>query len=261
MNVLTRDDGPVRVLTLNRPEVRNAIDLDLRVELGDALEKAMAEPSVRVVVLTGAGALFCSGGDVSTMRQMGAEEAAHRTELAQRVVRAIMTGPKPVIAAVEGGAYGAGLSLAIACDRVVAASDARFSISFQRVGLAGDMGIFGSLPARVGRARAKQLLLIPRELLAPQALQLGLVDSVVPGGTALSSALADAAQLAAGPARAYAAVKSLLSDASDILEAEAEQQVQLFGSDDFGEGVAAFHERRRPVFKETPRVRLPIRFR
>jgi len=249
--ILVEDQGAVRVLTLNRPELRNAIDLDLRIELGDALEKAMAEPSVRVVVLTGAGRLFCSGGDISTMRRMDADEAAHRTELAQRVIRAITQGPKPVIAAVEGGAYGAGLSLAVACDRVVAADDARFSVSFQRVGLAGDMGIFASLPARIGVARTKQLLLLPTEIPAAEALQIGLVDAVVDPGTALERALEDAGRLAAGPARAFAATKRMLRISVQILEAEAAEQVELFGSADFGEGVAAFHEKRTPNFEET----------
>lgn len=252
--VLTRDLGQVRILTLNRPDVRNAIDLDLRIELGDALEKAMGEPGVRAIVLTGSGALFCSGGDISTMRRMGAEEAAHRTELAQRVVRLILTGPKPVVAAVEGGAYGAGLSLAIVCDRVVAASDAKFAISFQRVGLAGDMGIFGSLPNRVGRARAKQLLLFPRTVEAPEAHALGLVDALVAPGTTLEAALADAVSLAAGPARALAAAKRLLRDTRDpieLLEVEAREQVELFGSADFAEGVAAFHGKRSPNFEES----------
>jgi len=250
MTVLVEDRGGVRILTLNRAERRNAIDLPLRLALGDELEKAMAEPSVRVVVLTGAGAMFCSGGDISTMRVMPADEAAHRTELAQRVIRAITSGPKPVIAAVEGGAYGAGLSLAIACDHVVAAEDARFSVSFQRVGLAGDMGIFASLPARIGVSRARQLLLFPREIEADEALVAGLVDAVVPTGMALDTALEDAQRLAQGPARAYAAIKRLLGTTAGMLEREAAEQVQLFGSADFGEGVAAFHEKRPPRFTE-----------
>jgi len=256
--VLVEDQGQVRLITLNRPEMRNAIDLDLRVALGDALEAAMADGTVRVVVLTGSGSLFCSGGDVSTMRRMGAAEAEHRTALAQRVVRAILTGPKPVIAAVEGGAYGAGLSLAAACDRVVAADDALFSIAFQRVGLAGDMGIHATLPQRIGRARARQLLLLPHELTAAEALDWGLVDATVTPGTALEAALADAARLAAGPARAYAVTKRLLGHTdvamADLLDLEAAEQVRLFDSADFGEGVAAFHEKRRPLFAEPPGV-------
>lgn len=250
--VLRTDRGAVRLLTLNRPDVRNAIDLELRVALAEALEDAMADPATRAVVLTGAGAMFCSGGDIASMRRMGAEEATARAEAAQRVVRAVWRGDKPVIAAVEGGAFGAGVSLASACDRVVAARDARFAISFQRVGLAGDMGIFTSLPARIGLARARQLLLFPQEVDAARAAELGLVDAVVDPGTTLATALADAARLAAGPPLALAAVKRLLrppADGSpDPLDLEVQEQVRLFDTADFAEGVAAFHERRSPRF-------------
>jgi 2-(1,2-epoxy-1,2-dihydrophenyl)acetyl-CoA isomerase len=252
-SVLREDQDGVRILTLNRPAMRNAIDLELRIALAEALEESMRDPDVRAVVLTGAGSLFCSGGDISTMRRMGAEEAGPRAELTQRVVRAIWTGPKPVLAAVEGGAFGAGLSLAIACDRVVAAEDARLAVSFQRVGLAGDMGIFSSLPRRIGAARARQLLMLPRELTATEALDIGLVDVVAPTGRTLEAALEDARLLAASPPLALAAVKRLLrssaADPVDVLDLEAAEQVALFDSDDFDEGVRAFHDRRTPIFR------------
>jgi enoyl-CoA hydratase/carnithine racemase len=158
-----------------------------------------------------------------------------------------------VLAAIEGGAFGAGLSLAIACDRVLAAEDARLAISFQRVGLAGDMGIFSSLPRRIGAARARQLLMLPRELTATEALDVGLVDVVAPTGTALKAALEDARRLAESPPLALAAVKRLLrssaADPVDVLDLEAAEQVALFDSDDFGEGVQAFHDRRTPIFR------------
>src|SRR5438067_1260889 len=170
--VKCEDDGPVRVVTLNRPEVRNALDLPLRIELGDTLEEAIADTEVRAIVLTGAGPAFCSGGDIATMVDpMTPEQIHERTELAQRVVRAIWAGDKPVLAAVEGAAYGAGLSLALACDRVIAASDARFGAGFTRIGLAGDMGISATLPERLGPARAKQFLLMAQQVNATQALQ------------------------------------------------------------------------------------------
>ncbi|HTI74140.1 MAG TPA: enoyl-CoA hydratase/isomerase family protein, partial [Mycobacterium sp.] len=149
MNILTRDDGAVRTITLNRPELRNAIDIPLRVELAQAISAADADGSVRAIVLTGAGSAFCSGGDIATMRRMSQDEAMKRAELAQRVIKAIWGTPKPVIAAVEGAAFGAGAALAAACDRVVAARDARFATTFTNVGLAGDMGVFASLPRRV----------------------------------------------------------------------------------------------------------------
>ncbi|PJE01756.1 enoyl-CoA hydratase-related protein [Mycobacterium sp.] len=253
MNVLTHDGGSVRTITLNRPDVRNAIDIPLRVELAQAITAAGDDDSVRAIVLTGAGSVFCSGGDIATMRRMSIDEAGERAELAQRVIRAIWGTTKPVIAAVEGAAFGAGVALAAACDRVVAARDARFATTFTNVGLAGDMGIFASLPRRVGPAKAAQMLFLPEPIDAEQAFAWGLVDAVTAPGTALVAASKDAQRLAAGPGRAYGVIKTLLTvsptlDPVDVLDEEARQQAVLFGSDDFAEGVAAFREKRRPMF-------------
>jgi len=253
--VLVEDLGPVRVLTLNRPEKRNAIDLELRAVLAERLEAAMADPAVRVVVLTGAGGSFCSGGDISTMRRQPAEDARVRAAAAQRVVRTIWDGAKPVVAAVEGPAYGAGAALALACDRVVAAADATFHTGFTGVGLAGDMGIFASLPARIGPAAARQMMLLPRRLSGAEAVAVGLADAVAEPGGALAAARTDAERIAAGPPLAIAAIKTMLSrwprDPRKVLEAEADVQSRLFDTDDFAEGVAAFHQRRTPAFRGT----------
>ncbi|MHA7664811.1 enoyl-CoA hydratase-related protein [Mycolicibacterium sp. HS_4_1] len=253
MNVLVQDDGAVRTITLNRPDVRNAIDIPLRLELADALEAADADAGVRVIILTGAGSTFCSGGDISTMKLMSEADAMERAQLAQRVIRAIWNTPKPVIAAVEGAAFGAGAALAAACDRVVAASDARFATTFTNVGLAGDMGAFASLPRRVGTTRARQMMLLPHPLTAVIAESWGLVDATTEPGGALAAALADAQRLAAGPAQAYGVIKTLLAVSPtlppiEVLDLEAEQQARLFGSDDFAEGIAAFQQKRRPTF-------------
>lgn len=242
----------VAQLTLNRPGKRNAIDMPLRIRLAEELEAAMADAAVRVVVLTGSGGSFCSGGDISTMRRQPAEEARPRAEAAQRVINAIWSGPKPVIAAVEGFAFGAGISLAIACDRVVAASDATFNPTFTSVGLAGDMGIFASLPARVGPAVARQLMLLPRRISGAEALDMGLADCVAEPGEAVARALADAANMAAAPPLALAGVKAMFTgwpiDLREVLRREVALQERLFDTDDFAEGVAAFGERRDPVF-------------
>lgn len=238
-----------RVLWLNRPAKRNAIDMALRVLLAEQLELAMADDAVRVIVLVGAGGTFSSGGDISTMQRMGPDEAAPRAEATQRVIRAIWSGSKPVISAVEGSAYGAGLSLAIACDLVVAADDARFSTAFMGVGLAGDMGVFGSLPARVGSQQARRLMLLPRVLSGTEAGAMGMVDRVVGSGSALDVALELAVSIGDAPPLAIAAMKRLLGVPIELLDREAAEQVALFGTEDFGEGAAAFEARRKPTFR------------
>lgn len=251
--VLLEDSGPVRILSLNRPRTRNAIDLVLRVVLAEAIEDAMSDDLVRVIVLTGHGRTFCSGGDISAMKRQPPADSVGRLAAAQRVIRAIWRGPKPVLAAVEGFAVGAGAALACACDRVVAASDATFATAFTGVGLGGDMGIFASLSARAGAAAAKQLMLLPRRLTAAEALQLGLADALAEPGEALAAALADAEILAAGPPLALAGIKSMLarwqSPPEELLDAEVELQATLMDTDDFAEGIAAFAGRRAPVFR------------
>src|ERR1700761_8234964 len=251
--VLIDDNAAVRTVTLNRPEKRNAIDIELRIALAEAIESADSDPAIRVVLVTGAGPMFSSGGDISTMQRMPAERALERVQLAQRVIRAIWATPKPVLAAVEGSAYGAGAALAAACDRVVAARDATFATTFTNIGLAGDMGAFVSLPARIGAARTRQMLLLPAPISAAEAFDLGLVDAVVAPGQALESARGDARRLATGPRCAYGVIKALLAnpgtiDPIELLEREARCQSELFDSDDFAEGTAAFREKRRPVF-------------
>ena len=250
--VLTRDEDRVRVITLNRPQVRNAFNMALRAEVIAAVEAAVADDGVRALVLTGAGGAFCTGGDINTMNTMTNAEAVERAELTQQVVRTLWSGPKPVVAAVEGPAFGAGLSLALACDRVVAAADARFGAAFTRIGLAGDMGITATLAERLGPARAKQFLMFAEQVRAPDALTMGLIDAVTEPGNAVVRALADAQQLAAGPPLALATIKGILRDyplgREGSLKREAEGMLAIYSSADFAEGVAAFREKRSPKF-------------
>src|ERR1700761_6564275 len=244
--VLTRDEDRVRVITLNRPEVRNALDVPLRTELIAALDAATADEQVRAVVLTGAGGAFCAGGDISIMSGLTRDEARTRAELTQSVPRALWAGTKPTLAAVEGPAFGAGLSLALACGWIVAAADARFGAAFTRIGLAGDMGVWATLPTRLGPARARRVLMLAE-------LAMGLVDVVTEPGKAVAGAMADARKLAAGPPLALAAIKAAIgrypASREDLLALEEETQVTMYMSADFAEGVAAFQEKRPPRFE------------
>lgn len=250
--VLTEDRGDVRVVTLNRPGRKNAIDLHLRYALAEAIEAADTAGGIRAIVITGAEGAFCSGGDVSTMQRGPRHETIARARAAQRVIRAIWGTPKPVVAAVEGPAIGAGAALALACDRVVAAADATLATTFVGVGLAGDMGIFASLPARVGTARARQMLMLGTRVSGDEAFSIGLVDSVVEPGTALAAALADAERLATGPPLALGVIKQMLDGEPRhplaVLDVEVRNQTWLWDTNDFAEGVAAFAEKRRPRF-------------
>jgi enoyl-CoA hydratase/carnithine racemase len=252
-NLLVENHGPVRVVTLNRPTQRNAVDMALRESLAGAVNNAMADNVVRVLVLTGAGEIFSAGGDVAVMPGATSAQTRLRITALQQVVMAICDGPKPVVAAVEGGAFGTGLGVMAACDRVVASSSARFGATFARIGLAGDAGVFWSLPRRVGSARAKQLLLMAAEVSASEAATIGLVDALAEPGQALWAALSDAARLAAGPPLALASIKYMFNFGSAnlraVLDAETERQAALCDTEDFGEGLAALRERRPPTFR------------
>lgn len=245
-------DGSVWVLTLDDPKRHNALDVPARHQLLAALEQAVTDPACRALVLTGAGGTFCSGGDLSTMPVDDRAAARTRLDALTHIVRLLVRGPKPVVAAVEGVAYGAGLSLAAACDHVVAAADARFCCSFGRVGLIADSGLLWTLPQRVGRGRAAELLLFGDPLPATRAIQIGLVDHLVEPGNALSVAIERARRLAEAAPLAIRATKAALGrwpySLEDALALEASTQADLYESDDFSEGRAAFFGKRPPSF-------------
>lgn len=245
------DDGVV-TLTLNRPDALNALNRQLRGELLREVNAARKDPATRAVVITGAGRGFCAGAD---LRGETAERDFRRVLSTEYnpLIEAIRNLPKPVVAAVNGVAAGAGVSLALAADLVVAADDARFVPAFNRIGLVPDSGLARTLVRSLGRHRAFEILMGERQLSAADAHDAGLVAAVVPGDRLAPAAAEVARRLADGPTLGIGLTKRLLNlaeDASlpDALAAEAALQQVAGRSDDHAEGVAAFSEKRDPRF-------------
>lgn len=250
--VLERSDGAMRI-TLNRPQVLNALSLALLTELHDALTGPAAEPDVRAVLITGAGRGFSAGadlGDTPVDQDIGAllERVYHP------VVRAIAGLRKPVIAGVNGVAAGAGLSLAVACDVRVASSAARFTIGFTGIGLVMDAGSSYFLPRLIGPGRTLDLAFGNRPIDAEEALRIGLVESVVAADEFEAHVWDRVKALAAGPTLSYALVKheirsSLDNTLAQQLAVESEAQAAAAASQDVSEGIDAFKSKRAPRFR------------
>jgi 2-(1,2-epoxy-1,2-dihydrophenyl)acetyl-CoA isomerase len=251
--VLVARDGPVAIVTLNEPAKRNALTMALRATLLEALDEVIADSKCRAIVLTGAGGAFCSGGDLSTMRSGDPMGARRRLAVIHDILRRIAAGPKPVVAAVEGAAFGAGLALASAADVVVADGNARFCASFARVGLMPDAGLLWSLPPRVGIGNAKRMMLEAAIVSGEEARAIGLVDVLAPAGESLTVAIARASELARMAPLSIAMTKAAFARGTDDLERvlayEMDGQPMLFQTADHAEGRDAFKNKRDPVFK------------
>lgn len=254
----TRSDG-IGVITLDRPDVLNAFNDELGFATLEAVESAGGDDEVRCIVITGAGRAFCAGEDLGALAadyEKGSVPNLGKT-LTDRynpLIRAIRAAPKPVIAAVNGVAAGAGASIALACDVRIASEHAKLVIAFVNVGLVPDSGAVWFLSKMLGTARAWQLASTGRAVKADEALALGLFDEVVAAGDFEASWRAHAAQLASGPTRAFALTKELVNDASerslsDQLDAEVDAQTAAGRSEDHLEGVQAFLGKRPPKFK------------
>jgi 2-(1,2-epoxy-1,2-dihydrophenyl)acetyl-CoA isomerase len=238
------------ILTLNQPARRNALSIAMRQALIDAFERIEADRGVSAVVITGADGTFCSGGDLSDMDVPDIATGRERFRTTHRLVRQILAGSKPVIAAVEGFAAGAGLSLALLADTVIAAEDACFVAGFGKVGLIADLGLLHTLPRRVGEGRARQILLYGERLTAAEALGIGLADAVVLRGQALSAALERAHRLGEQAPLSLALTRAFLAAGLETaLERERDMQAMLFLSADHAEGKAAFLAKRAPGFQ------------
>ena len=249
---ITDDGRGVRTLTLDRPEVRNALSLELRRLLPEALAAADADPAVRVVVLTGAGGHFCSGADIGALDRewTPAEAAEYMSTLAQATFRALRAMRTPTVARVEGVAVGAGLFLALACDIVVAADDARLVAAHLTLALPPDWGGLWLVPRLVGLARAKALLLTGRPLPAPRAAEWGLIAEAVPAAdldatvAGYCEALAAAPPLPLGLAR-LGLDRSLDTPLDDFLAWEADAVAQCLVSPEHRRRVTRFLEAKR----------------
>jgi 2-(1,2-epoxy-1,2-dihydrophenyl)acetyl-CoA isomerase len=258
--VLWEQDGAVGRITLNRPEVLNAWNRALGEDLLAILRGEAADPSVRAVLISGAGRAFSAGADLKSGAEAelhpddGLPDVARRLrDLYNPIIAEVRALPKPVVAAVQGSAVGIGCSLALACDLIVAARDAEFRVGFARVGLMPDGGATLTLPVRLGKARAMELVLLGEPLAAPAALEWGLINAVHPPGALLDEAQALARRLAAGPTRALGAAKLALNNSiyaglEAQLELEAGGQHRVSRSPDFMEGVVAFLQKREPEF-------------
>jgi 2-(1,2-epoxy-1,2-dihydrophenyl)acetyl-CoA isomerase len=261
-SLLTERKGKVLVLTLNRPERLNALTSDLHALLHAAVTEAAHDRSVAVLVLTGAGRAFCSGGDMNSGRgepgeappaRPGLEERADELRHHADTARLLNTMPKPTIAMINGAAAGAGLALALACDLRIAASDAVLRTAYASVALSGDLGISYFLTRLAGPAKARELLFTADKIDATEAMRLGLVNRIEPPQALAEATLALAARLADGPAVALRYMKRNVALAEtatleQVLDAEAYGMARCGRTQDIKEAAIAFREKRPPRF-------------
>lgn len=256
--ILIEQDDAVATIWLNRPERRNALTAAMLKDLLQAVLQLAADKTVRVIILTGTGAGFCAGQDLAERdpRQLKKmpDLAGVQRQLYHPLITALADTGKPVIAAVDGIAAGAGAGIALQCDLVICSAAARFYFAFARVGLAIDAGVGWHLVRQLGRARATQLLMSAGSLSAGEALAAGLVSEICPDdGTVQERAIGLARQLASGPRTALSEIKALCRQAGsldfkDYLQAEAAAQGRAGADPDYAEGVLAFLEKRPPAF-------------
>jgi 2-(1,2-epoxy-1,2-dihydrophenyl)acetyl-CoA isomerase len=245
----------VATITLDRPEALNALTVAMKLALLDALQQARTDDNVRAIVLTGAGRAFCVGQDLNEHKAAldTGDKLSTVTKHYNPIIESIMLLPKPVVAAVNGMAAGAGASLAFACDIRIAADDASFLMAFARVGLGPDSGASWTLQRLIGTGRAVAMMMLAEPVAAPQALEMGMVSAVVPASDLASVVGALATKLAAGPTTAYAAIKETTEFAawhslSESLGREAETQARCGATADHANAVEAFLAKQTAAF-------------
>lgn len=247
-------DG-VAIWQMNLPHLRNPLSSELKEAFVDGIVDFAANPEQRVLVITGKDAAFCAGGDLRTMDSTpGTVATRQRMQVSHNFVRRFARVEKPIIMAVNGAAVGAGASLALLGDIVIASGSAYFAAGFPRVGVLPDLGMLWTLPRVIGLARARDFVLTNRSYSAEEALEIGMVSRVLPDEGFLEKVIEIAASIAKGPTVSLGMSKLLMeAGLNDTLDAyllrEETAQAVVFGTEDFREGTLAFREKRKPVFK------------
>jgi len=248
--------GDVLVLTFDRPERLNALSADMKYDMLEILRSELETPRARAIVITGAGRGFCSGADLELETILARIPTVEHTVRAgmNEVIRLLRDVSIPVIAAVNGPAAGAGCSIALAADIILASESAKFALTFSRIGLVLDCGASQFLAQKIGTGRAAALAMTGDAIDAATALDWGLAYKVYDDATLMDEAMALAERLATGPSLAHGMIKHELSMAQnasleEVMKFEASCQARAFASQDFREGVEAFTEKRKPMFK------------
>src|SRR5215831_19443240 len=256
--IIFATDGPIATIKLNRPQKLNAFGGPMRDEILDALGKIAGDENIRVLIVTGEGRGFSSGGDIDHLKHLreNKDEDGFRSVLSkgQQITRSMRSLPKPVIAAVNGPCAGAGFSFALGCDMRIASERATFGASFARIGLHPDWGGSWLLPRLAGSANACELIFTAETITAAQAEKMGLVSRVVPHDQLMRTVTEIAATMARNSPKVLRLAKesiyrSLTSDLETAFARESEVQAECFYSEDFLEGLTAFTEKRKPEFK------------
>lgn len=251
----TVSENGICTVRLNRPERKNALDLQMRTELRNFFLSVREDEQVKIIILTGEGDVFSAGGDLSASQGIRAAAGRKRLQTGHELITAILQLEKPVIAAINGTAAGAGVSLALACDLVYAARNTRFIQSFVKVGLIPDLGAALLLPILIGRHRALELMYSGKSISAEEAFNMGMVNQVTDEADLIEEVHTAARGLIEGPHTAMGYMKkivnqSVLSEISKTMELESFAQAVCFESKDFKEGAEAFFEKRKPVFNK-----------
>lgn len=260
-HLLYEVQNSVAYLTMNRPEVRNALSLDMREKLLSTFQALESDDSVRCVVLRGMGDHFMAGGDVKSFMEFTQLTPDERRRTFVNRIHRNLNGimytmrrlNKPIIASVRGAAAGAGVSIALSCDLVIAAEDSFFTLAYSHIGSSPDGGATYHLPRLVGTKKAMEIALLGDRFTAAEAKDLGMINRVVPVADLVEETRKLAERLAQGPTKAYGSIKKLMLQSSEnSLEQQLQSEAETFGAtamtEDWVEGVSAFNEKRKPRF-------------